>query len=642
MIHFAHKRGKMKKRFVWIGVAVFLSLFAAAMGAVIHPGFAIGQLQDYVAQKTGRTLVVKGGATLMFTPKLGVRLEDVSISNPEGMDGVFVNASRVDMPIRYSDLFRRKLKIKYISLVDPHFNFLIDSQGKSSWTATGSSKGDPVSPSERASTPNEPLGIAIENGTASYLDERSGQAFSIESTTGTMDIGDGGEVDLTATAALNSQFAKIEAHLQSLQRVAEDGSPADIAIRAPALNLNFSGRLGTRNSLSLVGKVEATSADLRVLAKWLGNTVGGTQGLQKFSLDAAVDSSGTVFNLTKASIGLDGMVASGALSADFSNKIPQISGDLSTDLLNLDPYLVISKTSPPTPSSADDGWSVAPYKFKALNGVEGELSISAFLVKWKNAEWGPVDISNRLKAGMLISSFRDAKLYGGTGSATITLDGGQDIPHLKLDFDGHGLRGEKFFTQLAGLDWLDGATSLKASLESSGHHQQEMMSNLQGTFSIAVSKGDIRGIDIVDSVAKVGNEILKGWTDAPEKLTAFDSASASFAIKDGIAHATDITLESPQVSMRGAGDVDMLRRALDLKFDPQLTTGDGATHLPVQIVVKGPWVSPKIYPDINGVLDNPDAAYQALQDMGLPEVSGDDVKKLEKKGKKILKKIFGN
>ena len=54
----------MKKRLIWIGAVLSLSLFAAATWAFTHPSFAVAQLQDYVARKTGRTLLVSGGAEL--------------------------------------------------------------------------------------------------------------------------------------------------------------------------------------------------------------------------------------------------------------------------------------------------------------------------------------------------------------------------------------------------------------------------------------------------------------------------------------------------------------------------------------------------------------------------------------------------
>ncbi|MGH6741869.1 MAG: AsmA family protein, partial [Bradyrhizobium sp.] len=50
------------------------------------------------------------------------------------------------------------------------------------------------------------------------------------------------------------------------------------------------------------------------------------------------------------------------------------------------------------------------------------------------------------------------------------------------------------------------------------------------------------------------------------------------------------------------------------------TEGQGRASDPVglgiPVVIDGPWAEPRIYPDIAGVLDNPDAAYAKLKEMG--------------------------
>ena len=84
----------------------------------------------------------------------------------------------------------------------------------------------------------------------------------------------------------------------------------------------------------------------------------------------------------------------------------------------------------------------------------------------------------------------------------------------------------------------------------------------------------------------------------------------------------------------------MLRRALDFKFDPKLVTGSNeTTGLPVQVAVKGPWQAPKIYPDVEGIFDDPEAAYDTLRDLGVSEKT---FKKIGKTGKKLFKDLFGN
>src|SRR5581483_5445166 len=36
----------------------------------------------------------------------------------------------------------------------------------------------------------------------------------------------------------------------------------------------------------------------------------------------------------------------------------------------------------------------------------------------------------------------------------------------------------------------------------------------------------------------------------------------------------------------------------------------------IPVMISGPWSAPRIYPDMQGVLDNPDAAYAKLREMG--------------------------
>ncbi|HUQ34969.1 MAG TPA: AsmA family protein [Aestuariivirga sp.] len=627
----------MKKRLVWIGVAIALGLFAAGAWAFIQPGFAVAALQDYVLRKTGRTLLVNGGARLEFAPQLSVRLDDVFLSNPEGMDGNFARAASAHLPLQLGDLIRRKLKIRSIALDQPVFSFLVDREGHSSWVSEG--KGGPTKPSTGASS-KEPLTLLVENGSASFLDERNGQAFSLEDASANIGIGDDGELDVQGTASLNKQFARIEARVKSVKRLGEDGSPLDLTITAPALTVNFTGRLATHDGLNLAGAIDATAPDLRHLAKWLGSDVTGNAGLKNFSLDGALDSKGAVFNLTKANVALDGMVANGDVTLDLSKKIPNVSATLSTDVFSLDPYLPSKKASIVSAGKEDTGWDISPVAFDRLKGVDGSLKLSAFQVKWNDAEIGPAELSGTLKDGKLETAVQDATLYGGKATAKVTLDGTQELPVLQLVLDAQGIKGETFLSEFAGVDWLAGNTGLQATLTASGHNQREMMSTLAGTFSIDVSDGEITGLNIVDMFSTVSRALSDGWGEGPENLTSFDTAQASFQIRDGIAKAADVQISGPAFAVTGGGEIDMLRRALDFKFDPKLVTGGNeTTGLPVQVAVKGPWHEPKIYPDVEGIFDDPEAAYDTLRDLGVSEKT---FKEIGKTGKKLFKDLFGN
>jgi AsmA protein len=627
----------MKKRLVWIGVAVFLGLFATGAWAFIQPGFAIVELQDYVMRKTGRKLLVNGGAKMEFLPRLGMRLDDVFLSNPEGMDGNFARAASAHLPLQLSDLIGRKLKIKEITLVQPVFNFLIDREGRGNWV-TGEKSGQNKPDSD--ATSREPLKLLMESGSASFLDERSGQAFSLDHASAKITIGEDGELEVQGTAALNKQIATIEAQVKSLRRVGEDGSPFDLTITAPALTANFTGRLATPEGLSLAGAIDATSPDLRQFSKWLGSEIVGNAGLKNFSLAGALDSKRAVFNLANASVALDGMVASGDVTLDLTKKTPNVSANLSTDVFSLNPYLPSKKDSTPSAGKEDTGWDLSPLAFDRLKGINGNLKLSVFQVKWNDAEFGPAELSGTLKDGKLETTIQDATLYGGKATGKITLDGTQEAPVLQLVLDAERIKGETFLSEFAEVEWLAGTTGLKASLTASGHNQREMMSTLAGAFSIDVSDGEITGVNIVDMISTVSRALSDGWGEGPENLTSFDRAQATFQIGDGIAKTTDVKVSGPAFEVTGSGEIDMLRRALDFKFDPKLITGgNDTTGLPVPVAVKGPWQAPTIYPDVEGIFDDPEAAYDALRDLGVSEKT---FKEIGKTGKKLLEDLFGN
>jgi AsmA protein len=62
---------------------------------------------------------------------------------------------------------------------------------------------------------------------------------------------------------------------------------------------------------------------------------------------------------------------------------------------------------------------------------------------------------------------------------------------------------------------------------------------------------------------------------------------------------------------------------IGFRVEPKLvmtTEGQGRAADPVgfgiPVMIEGPWAEPKIYPDMAGMLDNPDAAYAKLKEMG--------------------------
>jgi AsmA protein len=175
----------------------------------------------------------------------------------------------------------------------------------------------------------------------------------------------------------------------------------------------------------------------------------------------------------------------------------------------------------------------------------------------------------------------------------------------------------------AGFDKLDGKLQAKIAVRSSGPNQRAIMSNLGGTVFAVFQDGAIKGLNVAQMIRSLTSNTLSGWQENREQTTDLSQLSASFRIEQGQATSSDLNLVGPLVKMTGTGTIDLGRQSLAFRVEPKLvmtTEGQGRAADPVgfgiPVVIDGPWAEPRIYPDMAGMLDNPDAAYAKLKDMG--------------------------
>jgi AsmA protein len=161
------------------------------------------------------------------------------------------------------------------------------------------------------------------------------------------------------------------------------------------------------------------------------------------------------------------------------------------------------------------------------------------------------------------------------------------------------------------------------TLHSAGNSQRAILSNLGGTVFAVFQDGAIRGLNVAAMVRSLTSGTLSGWQEGKEQTTDLTQLSASFRVEKGQATTTDLNLVGPLVKMTGAGTIDVAAKAIAFRVEPKVvmtTEGQGRASDPVglgiPVVIDGPWAQPRIYPDMAGILDNPDAAYAKLKEMG--------------------------
>jgi AsmA protein len=604
-----------------------VGLVGTAAAWAFSPDFAIGQLQAYVAERTARSLVVAGGAHVEFSPSLAIRLDGVSLSNPQGMEGQFVSAKSLSLPITYADLMQRELPVGRVTLTDANFNFVIDGEGRANWTdASGKSDKN-----------GSALSLVLDNASAAFLDQRRGQAFALQEFDAAADVSVAGEVTLRGSTVIAGQRVKFETYVKSPARAAGEGSPATLTFESPVMNVSFDGRLAAKDGLGLAGQVRATVADLRAAARWLGATPGGERGFKDFSLTGKLDSKAKTFKLRQAEIGFDRIKGKGVVILDLGKPMPAIAVALETETIDLNPYLAPKPAVESQPAEGASAWDQTPLGFAALRGVEIKAQLVAKKLVYGAVETGPARIKAAIVKGRLDASISETEFYGGKADIQVTLDGAGDVPALEVTFIARGVAARDFFRDLTGLDRIDGTATLTAALNGAGQTQQELVSTLEGAAGIRVDKGGIRGLDASAIAAAVRKAPLTGWPQQDSNVTNFDSLSAKAGIADGIVSFSELKLDGAAIALTGKGEADLLRRDLDLAVTAQPAAAEAT-----DIKITGPWGRPK-FAEAGGAASG--GKPKIVREIGkaVDDIAASKPVQSVKRGtRKLYRKLFGN
>ena len=272
---------------------------------------------------------------------------------------------------------------------------------------------------------------------------------------------------------------------------------------------------------------------------------------------------------------------------------------------------------------ASPSWSNATIDLTGLNYVDAQLRVSAAELNIGSARFAPAAIDATLGSGILKCAISNLGAYGGQASGEVDIDVSGGSPAYMMRSDLVGVRALPLLRSAAGFDKLDGKMQAKITVRSAGQSQRAILSNLSGTVFANFQDGAIEGLNVAQMIRSLTSNPLSGWQEGREQTTDLTQLSASFRIDKGQATTTDLNLVGPLVRVTGAGTIDLGTKMLGFRVEPKLvmtTEGQGRAADPVgfgiPVVIDGPWAAPRIYPDMAGMLDNPDAAYAKLKDMG--------------------------
>ncbi len=251
---------------------------------------------------------------------------------------------------------------------------------------------------------------------------------------------------------------------------------------------------------------------------------------------------------------------------------PAYTFDINVDRLNVDRYFpadekpaaqpAAPQKSPPPPP-AQKAEADTPVDLSALKDLNasGRLQVGALQVKGLKL----AKLRTEVKAanGRLDVAPHSANLYEGSVSGALSAQADGRVA-VKETLTGVSIG--PLLRDVAKKDVLEGKGNVALDVNAGGKSVNALKKSLAGTARVQLRDGSIKGINIAEVLRKaktaLGSQEARAQAAEAQK-TDFSEMSASFAIKNGVAHNDDLDVKAPLFRISGQGNIDIGNSTID-------------------------------------------------------------------------------
>ncbi len=307
---------------------------------------------------------------------------------------------------------------------------------------------------------------------------------------------------------------------------------------------------------------------------------------------------------------------------------PSYTFDINVDRLDADRYMAKSETKGKPggqPSEPKGKPREEPFDLTALKDLNANGTVKIGSLKVSNVKVSNIRLDVKGANGRLDVSPLTANLYQGSLAGALSVNAAA-TPAFAVKQNLTGVSIGPLLKDLADNDTLEGKGNVALDVTARGDTVTALKKALNGTAALDLADGALKGINIAGSIrnAKATLGTLRGekvqQADKSEK-TDFSELKATFNIKNGVAHSSDLSLKSPLLRVGGEGDVNLGEDSINYLIKASIvgtSKGQGGRELAelqgvtVPVRVTGPLAAPSYKLDFNAMAT--DAVKQKLED----------------------------
>ncbi|MHB8885153.1 MAG: AsmA family protein [Methylovirgula sp.] len=300
---------------------------------------------------------------------------------------------------------------------------------------------------------------------------------------------------------------------------------------------------------------------------------------------------------------------------------PQVTAQVNADALDLGSASLTDITK--TGSAGVQTFSDRDIDFRQLRAIDAAIDIDAKDLTGGGLHFGQTHFKTTLVDGIWLIALTAQNVYRGKADVRLSIDATPPMPKQTIKVNVSGLDSAAFLKDLMGTKNVGGNLSAAFDLSAQGSSPRAIVSALAGSAALQFNDGVISGVDLPELFGAVTPYLPKAWRDLNNRI-AIDVLTGSFQLGHGQAGTHDLHIVSSVLDVTGKGTIDLADQRFDLRFDPKVvsntTSSAGKPVSPLDlgaaILIRGPWDHPQITADLSGMLKNPEATVNKLQDLG--------------------------
>lgn len=581
---------------MWKIIGVLLAVFvvgALATPKLLSTDYVKQRIASQLSSVTGRTVVLNGDSAIGLYPYLSVTYQDVSIGDTSANTEPIVRMDALRAKLSLAAAFWGSARLAELSFIRPIINLKVDKTGAENWRISKGPLAERLATPEGKRPEKLALGsISIEQGIVKFNSEPLRRTEQLTDFNGTLNWPSiSASANLTASAVWRGEVVSINALTTAPFALIRGGeSKLSTKVESKPLTLDFEGVINLYGRTA-GGSINLATPSTERISTWLKRPLEALALLGGVELQGDVLVSAQKTEFSNMAISSGGHTGVGRLLLEMTTTDePRLSGTLAFDTFAFPTHALVSS------SENTDQTARAKNILKNYKGYELDLRLSANRAQLGAHELSNVAASVLVKDGNANVDIGQADVFGGTISASFSLNDTNKIPTYATSLDLVGAN----FEQLAAVHgtssyFLTGVGDVKLNLKSTGNSLPEIMLRLNGDAELKSNDGVLNGINLADVISAQPDNSDQIWQSVSGS-SPYQTLKLSVSVANGIALFSDSTLVTDTFEASLFGKSDLAERSLALRGRIAAKNSQGAEAKILPFFIGGTTAAPLFVP----------------------------------------------